>query len=215
MKERSPGPLGVLLAVPAAVSLAVWAFEEISVLAPALAPFAEWASLAGLALDACILGFGSALAALAVLEHGRSPRDSWIELLSSLPVIVLASAPLAYAYLEGRPEAIPFLLLAFRSLRILRLRRILPDARPGILVILAFFEVFRAFAQTLLPDTAPLGAALRLLLLPEALLLLGAAAIGAKGFRAFRSPGDPENGIADPVVGQDELAGLLGKRSSW
>jgi hypothetical protein len=135
--------------------------------------------------------------------------------LSSLPVIVLASAPLAYAYLEGRPEAIPFLLLAVRSLRILRLRRILPDARPGILVILPFFEVFRAFAQTLLPGTAPLAAALRLLLLPEALLLLGAAALGAKGFRALRSARTSEVGTEEPVVGEDELAGLLGKRGSW
>ncbi len=215
MKERSPGPLGVLLAVPAAVSLAAWAFEEISVLAPALGPYSKWASLAGLALDACILGLGSALTALAVLEHGRSPGDSWIELLSSLPVIILASAPLAYAYLEGRQEAIPFLLLAVRSLRILRLRRILPDARPGILVILAFFEVFRAFAQTLLPDTPSLAAALRLLLLPEALLLLGAASLGAKGFRAFRSAHTVVPGVEEPVVGEDELAGLLGKRGSW
>ncbi len=215
MKERSPGPLGVLLAVPAAVSLAAWAFEEISVLAPALGSYSKWASLAGLALDACILGFGSALTALAVLESGRSPRDFWIEVVSSLPVIVLSSAPLAYAHLEGRPDAIPLVLLAVRSLRLLRLRRILPESRPAILFILAFFELFRAFAQALLPDSISFSASLRLLLLPEALLLLGAAALGTSGFRAFRSPGDPENGIADPVVGQDELAGLLGKRSSW
>lgn len=215
MKERIPGPLGLLLAVPAAVSLAAWAFEEISVLAPALGPFAVWASLAGLALDACILGFGSALSALAVLEPGRSPKDSWIEIASSLPVIVFASAPLAYAHLEGRPEAIPIALLAFRSLRILRLRRILPDASPGILVILGFFELFRAFAQALLPDTASFAASLRLLLLPEALLLLGAAALGFQGFRAFRSGGSSETVPGDPVVGEDELAGLLGKRGSW
>lgn len=215
MKERKASPLDILLSVPAAVSLAAWAFEEISVLLPSLVPFTEWAAIAGLALDACTLGAGLALAALAVSDPEYLRPKPWIEILSSLPVIVLSSAPLMYAYLEGRPEAFPTVLLAARSLRILRLRRVLSGSSSGVLAALAVCEVFRAFAGALLPDIGRYSASIRLLLLPEALLVLGAAALGRDGFLAFSSDRVKASRAADPLVGEDELAGLLGKRGSW
>lgn len=214
MKEKSPGPPGILLAVPAAVSLAAWALEEISVLAPSLLPVRPWVSFAGLALDSLALGLGLALAVLEAMDSRAFPRQGWLEILSSLPVIALASAPLAYAYLEGRPEAIPVLLLAARSLRILRIPRILPEARAGILVVLAGFELLRAAAGFLLSDMNLYAAAIRLLLLPEALLVLAAAYSAAVGYRSPRRAARRSGGEL-PVVGEDELAGLLGKRSSW
>ncbi|MCK7470889.1 MAG: hypothetical protein MZU95_08960 [Desulfomicrobium escambiense] len=215
MKERNPGPMAILLAVPAAASLAAWAFEEISVLFPGLVPYAGWAAVAGLSLDACILGIGLALAALSVTAPAKLRPFPWIEILSSLPVIVFSSAPLVYALLEGRPEAVPTVLLAARSLRMLRLRRVLPGSSSGILAALAVSEVFRAFAGALLPDIGRYSASIRLLLLPEALLVLGAAALGRDGFLALRSDRAKSSRAADPLVGEDELAGLLGKRGSW
>ena len=202
----------MVLAVPAAVSLAAWAFEEISALVPSLGTYAKWASAAGLALDSCVLGLGLALLVLRIAGTPGIIRDPWIEVLSSLPVIALSSAPLVYAYLEGRPEAIPAALLAARSLRLLRLRRILPDASAGFLAILAVCELFRAAAGVVLTEADRSAASIRLLLLPEALLLVGAAAMGARGLGALRSGASSETGDPYPVVGEDELAGLLGKR---
>lgn len=215
MKERSPGPLGMVLAVPAAVSLAAWAFEEISALVPSLGTYGRWASFAGLALDSCILGLGLALLVLRIAGTSGVTRDPWIEVLSSLPVIALSSAPLVYAFLEGRPEAIPAALLAVRSLRLFRLRRILPDASAGILAILAACELFRALTGTVLADADRYAASVRLLLLPEALLLVGAAAMGTRRPGAAGSGAASETGTQYPVVGEDELAGLLGKKGPW
>lgn len=215
MKERSPGPPGILLAVPAAVSLAAWAFEEISVLASLPPPAVFWTALAGLALDSCVLGIGLALAALRVSGSQEIPGDYGIEILSSLPVVALCSAPLAYAHLEGRPEALPAVLLAVRSLRLLRLRRLLPSAPPGIPMVLVLCELFRAFARVFLADLPRYGASVRLLLLPEALLLAASAVQAFRGFRPFRPARSPAPREGDPLVGEDELAGLLGKRASW
>ena len=214
MKERSPGPPDLWLAAPAAVSLAVWAIEEFSALTPALGAYGVWTSAAALALDSCILGLGLALTVLAILESRTFPGAGWLEIFSSLPVIILASAPLAYAYMEGRPEAIPVLLLAVRSLRILRLRRILPDFQAGVLAVLVAFELVRTLAGALLPDGNLYAASLRLLLLPEALLILAASTLGAKAPRPARSNA-VQTGRTPSVVGEDELAGLLGKRSAW
>ncbi len=215
MKERSPGPLGILLAVPAAVSLAAWAFEEISVLASLPAPYAAWASLAGLALDSCVLGVGLALAALRVSGSPDLPGASWIEILSSLPVIVLCSAPVAYAFLEGRPETVPPILLAARSLRLLRLRRVSPSIPPGIPAVLVLGEIFRVFARVFLADLPRYAASARLLLVPEALLITAAAVLAVRGFGIRRSARSSAPKAGDPLVGEDELAGLLGKRSTW
>ena len=208
-------PLGLFLAVSAAASLAAWALEESAALLPALYAYSEWFSLAALALDAVMLVLGLVLGVLALSGGERRHSFPWIELISSLPVIILSSAPLAYAYLEGRPDSVPAILLAARSLRILRLNRVIPGSSLVVLWALAVCEGFRSFSGSLLPDAVRFSASLRLILLPEAMLVLAATVLGRDGSSVRRVRKRWAAGGAEPVVGEDELAGLLGKRGSW
>jgi hypothetical protein len=216
-KDHASSLWELLLAVFSAVSLVSWAAEEAMAIVPSAGVYAgvyaEILPIVSLALDACVLGIGMAVLLI------RSPKN-WasnpiLDILSSAPVIVLASAPAVYARLEGTVALLPSLLLAARSLRILRLHRVLPGSNPALLSTLAVCEVFRSVAGSLVSDALRFQAALRLMLIPESLILLAAAILGSSGAlrrKAAREAGDDER---EAQVGQEELAGLLGKRSSW
>lgn len=216
-KDHESSVLEILLAVFSAVSLVSWAAEEAMAIVPFPGAYADvYAAvlpIASLALDACVLGIGIAVLLL------RSPKNQAphpiLDILSSAPVIILASAPAVYARLEGTAVLLPSLLLAARSLRILRLRRVLPGSNPALLATLAVCELFRSVAGSFIADARQFQAALRLMLIPESLLLLAAAILGSSGALRRKAAREAEDEEREALVGQEELAGLLGKRSSW
>ncbi|HSV55796.1 MAG TPA: hypothetical protein VLH39_01645 [Magnetospirillaceae bacterium] len=217
-KEPSLRILPILTKVAAAVSLAAWAFEESISLIPTLAPYASWGSMAGLALDLLTLGIGLTLLFHAAADRGERSLSPWPELVSSFPVILLASAPLVFGILQNRPEVLPGFLLAARSIRILRLRRLFPASPVSLLVAVAVLGTLRIAAEPLLRDAGQHSSALRLLLLPEALVLLAAVGMRRAGPQVRPPVGNPCGGDArgeTPLIGEEELTGLLGKKGTW
>lgn len=214
IKDHIAHTTGILLAIVAVLSLAAWAVEEATALIPQLDRLILAAAAVSLALDACVLGIGLALLFPAANLSGARRIFPLVEIASSLPVIILSSAPVLYSHLEGTRALLPALFLAARSLRILRLYRVLPGSSPSVLAVLTLCEIFRSLAGILLPDASRLSASLRLLLVPEAMLVLGAAMLSSAALMRRRDARGAEPPREAPV-GEEELAGLLGKRESW
>ena len=213
-KDRYERLLRILLAVGAAVSLLVWALEEASAVLPEWSVYGKYLSAASFALDACVLGIGLAFLLVGAPGYSSYPVP-FVEIASSLPVIVFSSAPLVYAYFEGNEVYLPAAFLVARSLRILRLRRVFPVGNVAVLAILAVCEMLRSFLGAFLPDPAARTAALRLLLLPESLLLLAAAATNSARGRPILPARKKRRREKESQVGEEELEKLLGKKSLW
>jgi len=213
-KDRYERSVVILLAVAASSSLAVWAFEETTALIPSLGAYTKYASAASLALDACVLGIGLAMLLIRSRNTPSLPSPL-VELISSAPVVILSSAPVLFAFLEGNEAFLLAFLLTARSLRILRLYRVLPGSSAAVLGTLAVCEILRSLAGSVLPDAARYASSLRLLLVPEAMLILGAAFMNTRDFISGGAARRERRAEKESQVGEEELAGLLGKKGSW